>query len=157
MFPLPARILADALAPSIARWSEAREKTILANGRALAPSTQEFAKRLGISDPIRLEIIGTVPLPLPAAWCTAVRKLGMPVFHPAGMALGQGISAISDDPALLRHELVHVLQYQRLGGHLAFMRQYLFEVLHHGYAAAPLELEARDRSASTAAGDHTDA
>jgi hypothetical protein len=43
---------------------------------------------------------------------------------------------------LIVHELVHVAQYETLGGILPFLRKYLFECLTMGYAASPLELEA---------------
>lgn len=43
-------------------------------------------------------------------------------------------------PALLRHELRHVQQYERLG--LAFLPLYLLLYRRHGYAAHPLERDA---------------
>ena len=42
----------------------------------------------------------------------------------------------------MAHELVHVMQYERLGGVRPFLRAYVYECLRFGYAAAPLELEA---------------
>ncbi len=144
-----AHVLADGLAPSLARWSSAREKAILATGSPIGPTLEPFAHDLGILHPagLRVEHPPRVPLPLPDPVIGLLRRLGAPVFHPAGMALGRGISALDADETLLRHELVHVAQYQRLGGHAPFMRRYIFECLHHGYHAAPLEIEARERSA----------
>lgn len=147
--PAPlAHVLADGLAPVIARWSTRREREITAAGSPLPGSLQAFAADLGIEDPtrVRLQLATQVPLPVPALCIRLARRIGLPVFHPAGMALGLGICALRADDSLLRHELVHVAQYQRLGGHLPFMRQYLFECLHDGYADSPLETEARDRS-----------
>jgi len=48
------------------------------------------------------------------------------------------------DRSLIAHELVHTTQYERLGGILPFLRQYLFECLTIGYANAPMELEAAE-------------
>jgi hypothetical protein len=43
---------------------------------------------------------------------------------------------------VLRHELVHVLQYERLGRR-AFLQQYIHDGLLRGYFDSPLEAEAR--------------
>jgi hypothetical protein len=149
--PLPrlaARILADALAPLVADWSESRERVIRSLGRPLDPELLGFAGDLGIAGPerIRVHLTPRIPLPLPNPLVDLARRAGLPVFHPAGMALGLGITAVEPRESLLRHELVHVHQYQRLGGHRPFMRRYLFECLHLGYPGAPLEIEARERS-----------
>ena len=53
------------------------------------------------------------------------------------------------DPQLLElllHELVHVAQYARLGD-VGFPVSYLARIGTHGYAAHPLEVEARQRAA----------
>ncbi|MEP4076940.1 hypothetical protein [Haloferula sp.] len=143
-----AHVLADALAPSMARWSRKREIDILESGRALPDELVRFAKGLGIPDPegIRLQLVSRIPLPLPPWLVDFGRRIGLPVFEPAGMALGRGISAISDDPSLLRHEIVHLGQYQRLGSHQAFMHAYILQCVVHGYFDAPLEQEARRES-----------
>ncbi len=150
MLALPARILADSLAPPLARWARTRERQILRHGRPLPPDLAEFASSLGIVSPdeIRIERTDRVAMPPPEFLSEAAIRLGLPVFRAAGMALGRGISATSENPALLRHELVHVLQFQRLGGHHAFMHRYIEECLRFGYRWAPLEIEARERSVS---------
>ena len=66
-------------------------------------------------------------------------------LEPGGMALGKGIYILEGHSRVLRHELVHVAQYQQLGGIGPFMRRYLVECLTHGYADAPLEVEAREK------------
>lgn len=144
-----AGVLADGLAPILARWSQSREREILRSGCPLSHELTAFAEKLGVSQPetLRLEITPRVPLPLSDRLTSLARRIGVPVFHPAGMALGRGIAATSDDPSLLRHEIVHLLQYQRLGGHPQFMHAYLVECLIHGYFDAPMEREARERSA----------
>jgi hypothetical protein len=49
------------------------------------------------------------------------------------------------------HELGHTLQYERLGGFEAFLRQYLFECITIGYPAAPMEQEVVHRTAEICA------
>lgn len=148
MRTLFAKILADALAPSLARWSQSRERSILAFGEPLPAASVRFATELGIKSPdsLRLEITDFVPSPIPTPLIGLARKFGFPAFAPAGMCLGRGISATSHDPALIRHELVHTLQYQRFGDHQSFMWRYIFEMLNFGYFDSPLEIEARERS-----------
>jgi hypothetical protein len=142
-----ALVLATALAPSVARWARGQERRILREGVGLTPDLLRFAETLGISTAggIRVAIVRPVPLPVPRRWLKLAASVGFPVFQPSGMALGNGIYLESPDPATLRHELVHVAQYERLGGIEPFMRRYLLECLTAGYAAAPLELEARQR------------
>lgn len=50
------------------------------------------------------------------------------------------VSTRPPGPALLRHELHHVRQYERIG--LAFLPLYLRLLARHGYAAHPLERDA---------------
>jgi hypothetical protein len=62
-----------------------------------------------------------------------------------GLTLRYGIFIRDDcwgDRRLVFHELVHTLQYERLGGFEPFLRQYLHECLTIGYPAAPMEQEA---------------
>jgi len=42
----------------------------------------------------------------------------------------------------MAHELMHVRQVQEAGGFEPFLRNYLREVLTHGYRQAPYEIEA---------------
>ena len=62
-----------------------------------------------------------------------------------GLTLRYGIFIRADrvgDRRLVFHELVHTLQYERLGGFQGFLRQYLNECVTIGYPAAPMEQEA---------------
>ncbi|MBB5351787.1 hypothetical protein HNR46_002026 [Haloferula luteola] len=145
---LLASLAAVLMAPLAACWSRFREHQLLKVGSPLPPEALTFARQLGIHAPenLRVQFVHEVPLPLPSAMAHAFSRLGFPILSAAGMSLGRGICAVSPDSRLLRHELVHTLQYQRLGGHLPFMRRYLRECIHHGYATAPMEIEARDRA-----------
>lgn len=143
-----AAALAEGLAPALARWAGVQECRIIAEGRCLPEDLQDFAAKLGIERPeeLRWLEIDPIPLPLPMAWVKGCQWLGLPVFAPGGMALGRGIFLLPGQMTSLRHELVHVLQYQRLGGIRPFLKRYLIECLEAGYADASLEKEARQRS-----------
>ena len=137
--------IADGLAPTVARWAREQERRILAEGRALNEEALAIAAALHIADPEQIRVLAqeSIPLPVPRSLLKLAERLGFPVFEPAGMALGRGIYLLHHDSRILRHELVHVAQYQRLGGIEPFMRRYLTECLTAGYLDAPLEVEAR--------------
>ncbi len=140
--------LATGLSPALGRWASDQEKRILAEGRPLVSVELDFAKRLKIETPgeVRVLEVERIPLPVPFPLVELAKKCGLPVFEPAGMALGIGIYILPGRENIIPHELVHVLQYQRLGGIHPFMRRYVTEMLVHGYLGAPLEIEARERS-----------
>lgn len=139
--------LASGIAPATARWAADQERQILEKGEPLAPEDMSFALDLEIANPedIRVLAVKSIPLPAPQQLVKLAARWGVPVFEPAGMALGRGIYLLDPDSRILRHELVHVAQYQRLGGIGPFMRQYLTECLVHGYFDCPLEAEAREK------------
>ena len=139
--------LASGIAPATSRWAADHERRILAEGQALGPEGLAFARELEITEPesIRVLEVKSVPLPAPRPLVKLASRWGFPVFEPAGMALGRGIYLLEGHSRVLRHELVHVAQYQRFGGIAPFMSRYLAECLVHGYRDSPLELEARAR------------
>ena len=139
--------LASGIAPAKARWAADQERHILAEGQPLNHEALAFALELEITEPesIRVLEVKSVPLPAPRPLVKLATRWGIPVFEPAGMALGRGIYLLDGHSRILRHELVHVAQYQRLGGIEPFMRQYLTECLVHGYLDSPLEVEAREK------------
>lgn len=72
----------------------------------------------------------------PARWVLARRGY-------AAITLGRVIVFTHEPtPALWRHELGHVAQYERYG--LAFLPLYLWLLRRHGYAAHPFEREATE-------------
>ncbi len=139
--------LASGIAPATARWAADQERHILAEGQPLNHEALAFALELEITEPesIRVLEVKSVPLPAPRPLVKLATRWGIPVFEPAGMALGRGIYLLDGHSRILRHELVHVAQYERLGGIEPFMRQYLTECLVHGYLDSPLEVEAREK------------
>lgn len=145
--PVPnllASILGDALSAAVTPWGEHQEQRILREGRPLSAAEYAMAAELGLIHPDRVRILhlDPIPAPLPLSWITLGRRLRLPVFAPTGMTLGHGIFATYESMDLIRHELHHVAQFERLDGIAPFLRKYFFECLTEGYAVAPLELEA---------------
>jgi hypothetical protein len=105
------------------------------------------ARALGVRTPERVRWLEVETIARPEnavlkAACDAIDFLD-PGTH--GLTLGYGIFIRADcagERALMRHELVHVAQYERLGGIEPFLQQYLMECLTVGYDASPLEQEA---------------
>jgi len=140
--------LAASVAPAVSRWAQVQERRILAEGVPLREEHLAFAAELKIEQPegVRVLEVDQIPLPVPDSLVKIARGFGFRIITPAGMTLGRGIYILKGSWGVMRHELVHVEQYQKLGGIGPFMRQYLLECLAHGYEDAPLEVDAEKRS-----------
>lgn len=126
-----------------ARWAREEEQRILRQGAPLTMEQVVDARAAGVRSPERVRVLRTpsVPIPYPmlAGWA------GFAAKDTAGMTLGYGIfieESFWDDRLLWVHEMVHVAQYERLGGLKSFLREYLHECLSVGYGFGPLEREA---------------
>ena len=148
---MPLRLLLDiVLLPVVGLatlWVRRREVAILRAGVALTPGEITLARTLGVRAPQRVRVMAVPRVPLPLHHvCQVLRRAGCLPRHIAGMTLGYGIVLRADcahNAALLAHELVHVRQYERLGGVSGFLRQYLSECVWPGYPYGALEIEAR--------------
>lgn len=142
------------LAAWISRWALHHESLILDAGRALTERELEWARTLGIQKPaqVRIHVVDRVPVPFWNRWVPTrwIEKYALKVGDIAGMTLGYGIYVREgeESPLLVAHELVHVQQYERLGGFQGFMAAYLLDCFHHGYQRSHLEAEAVQRSVS---------
>lgn len=129
-------------------WVRRRQAAILCSGTALTPQAIKLARDLGVLSPENVRVVSAVevPLPLPRFARRVALGTGWILPHIAGMTLGYGIVLRKDccgDANLLAHELMHVRQYERLGGVYGFLRQYLRECVWPGYPLGALEVEAR--------------
>jgi hypothetical protein len=150
MSPLAARLVVPLLLPGACAWVKWQESSILKHGIPLSDALLADAKRIGVRYPerVRLRVVDQVPGGIPS-W---LRKVGTPLGlcspSTSGMSLRYGIFIRSDrwgDRHLVRHELIHTQQYERLGGIRPFLTLYLFECLAApGYPFGPLESEARE-------------
>lgn len=141
------RWLLEPLVPLACAWASYHERFILQRGRALTPAQLRIANQLSVRYPERVRLLATdlVP-PVSALLRVAGQKLGVISSGTIGMTLRYGIyihSRHTNDQRLLVHELVHVAQYERMGGIYKFLREYLWECVRPGYPFGPLEQEAK--------------
>lgn len=137
----------DRLLPLAANWVQRQEKRMLRIGVPLSEQELADARAIGVADADRVRLLQLDRVPLPTDPMLRASAAAIQFLTPAtrGLALRYGIFVRSDcwrDRALIAHEMAHVMQYERLGGILPFLRQYLFECITIGYPAAPLEQEA---------------
>ena len=136
-------------------WVKLHQRRILKSGRPLSDDEICLAEELGIEHrtTIRIWSIDRVPSPGGVLLSGLGRFAGISTHGAKGMALGHGIyleTAQASRRSLVAHELVHVLQFERLGGTWPFLQNYLHECLTEGYWSAPMEIEARERAAQIA-------
>jgi len=136
------------LLPLACAWAEEQERLILRDGVPLTQPQIADARRIGVADPdrVRLRVVDKIPTPAHRELRMAAEATGFLSPMTVGLTLRYGIFIRSDfwgNRALVVHELVHTWQYERLGGFMAFLQQYLQECITIGYPAAPLEQEAK--------------
>jgi hypothetical protein len=124
----------------------------LREGVPLTEQELADARALGVREPQRIRLLRVECVPFPAQPQLRAAAEAIHFLSPEtrGLTLQYGIFVRWDrwrDRALIAHELVHTVQYERLGGILPFLRQYLNECLTIGYSNAPMELEAATESA----------
>lgn len=137
----------NTLLPHASAWAEEQERAILCDGVPLTPAQAADAVTIGVAHPetVRLLKVRGVPMPDHPLLRAAVEATGLISRDTAGLSLRYGIFIREDawgDRRLVFHELVHTLQYERFGGFLPFLQQYLTECLTVGYHHSPLEREA---------------
>lgn len=146
-----ARTTVRIILPMACSWVRRQEELILGSGAPLNAAQMADARKIGVEYPekIRLKFVDQVPLPLFPLLRRAAEKFPAFPSDTIGITLRYGIfiqSRYANDRQLLLHELVHISQYERLGGVRPFLRQYLHECLTAGYPFGSLEEEARRRT-----------
>ncbi len=146
----------ETLLPLAAEWAEEEEQRVLHEGMPLSEEEITDAKAIGVrrSERIRLLRVEAVPMPTDPQLRAAAETIHFLSPETRGLTLQYGILLRWDcwrERPLIAHELVHSAQYERLGGILPFLRQYLVECLTIGYANAPMELEAAEMAARVCA------
>ncbi len=142
-----ARLAAVILTPPVHHWIQRQEERIRREGRPLTRAEFASARNIGLKDSGRVRILVVAHIPLPAGWLLKgiARFSRVALADPVALTAGHGIflcSAVAADPVVVRHELVHVHQYERLGRR-AFLQQYIRDCLVDGYRDSALEKEAR--------------
>jgi hypothetical protein len=133
--------------PLAVEWASEQEERILIEGEALSENELADANAVGLRHPERVRVLSVEAIPSPShpILKAASAQIELLPSTPCGLTLRYGIFVRGDcrqDRRLLVHELVHTAQYERLGGILRFLRDYLFECATLGYGQAPLEQEA---------------
>jgi len=134
------------LLPLAVAWAEEKEKHILQNGVLLTLSQVNDARLIPLVHPekVRLLKVESIPLPDDPSLKNAAQSIGLITPNTIGLTLKYGVFIRQDfwnDRKTFVHELVHVAQYERLGGIRQFLQQYLQECITIGYPQAPLEQE----------------
>lgn len=137
----------EELLPLAVDWASKQEQRILRDGVPLSEQEIDDARAVGVRDPqrVRLLKVDTIPAPTHPMLKAAYAAINLLTGAPRGLALQYGIFVRADcwrDRFLITHELAHTAQYQRLGGIVPFLRDYLAQCATIGYREAPLEQEA---------------
>ena len=139
--------------PQLASWIAGMERAILEKGQPLFPINKKDAEAIGIHriEDVKIIVLQSIPLPNDRELSDLIQQTGVLSPQTSGMTFGHGI--VLKDGAynrqLIAHELVHVLQYERLGGIEPFLEAYIKEVAFPpGYPYGPLEQEATRVAAS---------
>ena len=142
----------EALLPLAGAWAAEQERIILQSGVPLAEAQLADAGQVGVIHPERVRLLRVAQIPTPSQPVLASAAAATNLISPStgGMTLRYGIFIRADcweQRLLVAHELVHVTQYERLGGFEAFLRPYLLECLTPpGYPYGPMEQEAVTKS-----------
>lgn len=140
------------LMPAAVAWAERRAHHAAEVGIVLTQEETLLARRVGVVHPelVRIEIVEELPAPEEPVLRAAAVQAGLVGPGMAGLTLGHAIFIRRGhkDARLLSHELRHVHQYEQHGSIAAFLAVYLPQILACGYAAAPLEIDARAHEVS---------
>lgn len=128
-------------------WSGQWQEHILRHGAPLSQDEIRQAQCIGIAAPEKVRVLKVPNIPMPPHPLLYSTLIQSDVFDldANGLTLEYGIflkSISFPQQYWLTHELVHVGQYERMGGLLPCLRQYLRECLRDGYLGSSLEREA---------------
>ncbi len=135
------------LLPKAIAWAEERADEVILNGTPLSDQGISIAQRAGVTSPhlIRIAMVDRLPVPSDPQLQQAALATGLLAPNMAGLTLGHSILVCHGQLTirLLSHECRHVFQYEQAGSIGAFLPLYLQQIVDHGYANAPFEIDAR--------------
>jgi hypothetical protein len=142
------------LLPKAIAWAEACSTEIMTSGAPLTALELRLAHLVGVQQPERVRIleVSEIPQPEDPELRQAVTATGFLGPHTIGLTVGYGIYIVAGHATnrLVSHECRHVYQYEVTGSIRNFLPIYLRQIASVGYAAAPLELDARAHEFDTA-------
>lgn len=125
-------------------WVAEQQTLILRTGHPLNTHGLSYAQKVGVAYPELIRICYVDEIPSPDN--SQLEELKSAIISPAtvGLTLGYGIylKRGKESLRLVTHEFRHVQQYEAKGTISAFLHEYLNQIKKHGYARAPLELDA---------------
>ena len=135
--------------PKVCHFIENQENDIMSIGRDLTQEELAIAKKIGVKnfDIIKVYESPIVPTPNDSILSELGKQVGLVSSNTKGICFRYGIfinENSTDIKAVLIHELIHTLQYERFGSIEAFISQYLKECIEDGYINSDLEKEAID-------------
>lgn len=136
----------DLLFPDVLRWYEELEKQYYNEGRSLTAAEKKRAIDLGIKggDRVRVLVLEDFPMPSDKLLLDKAKSYGLGSSSEGARTMGNIIMikpVYKEYSVIISHELVHVLQQERLGIE-DFIKRYIIEMEIMGYTRSPLELEA---------------
>lgn len=135
------------LLPKTIAWAEAQAAHVASSGRGLDDGEALLAGRVGVARPerIRVALVDALPMPEDPALRAAALQTGLLGLGMVGLTLGHSVFICRGHGTkrLLSHEFRHVYQYEQAGSIAAYLPGYLQQIVEFGYAAAPLEHDAR--------------
>ncbi|HBH02594.1 MAG TPA: hypothetical protein DDZ42_11855 [Candidatus Rokubacteria bacterium] len=150
--PLDLRTELRRLLPKAIAWAEAQATWVANSGRSLDDSEVQLARRVGVARPerVRVALVDALPLPEDPELRAAALQTGLLGPGMVGLTLDRSVFICRghETKRLLSHELRHVHQYEQAGSIAGFLPEYLQQIVAFGYAAAPLEQEARAHEVS---------
>ena len=131
----------------VTNWATRTGEEIIGRGRSLNEAQLALARRIGVTRPDQVRYQVVEMLPRPPAELDMLARHGH-VLTPAteSVMLGYGICVRRDVDNIeywLVHELVHVMQFERIGNLREFIRQYVANCLEYGHDESPFEIEAQ--------------
>lgn len=135
------------LLPAAITWAEAQAARAASSGRPLTDDEAQLARRAGVAhtERVRVALVDALPLPEEAELREAAIQAELFGPNMVGLTLGHSvfIRRGHETKRLLSHELRHVHQCEQAGSLAHFLPGYLQQIVEFGYAAAPLEQDAR--------------
>jgi hypothetical protein len=138
----------EVLLPAACQWATENEAKILELGISLSEPQLSDAELISVShsEDVRLLEVDEIPKPDHPELQRLNNEIGFITDGTQGLTLGHGIyirRGAMQDRELIVHELVHVAQYEQLGGIRTFLIRYLMQCLAVGYKNAPMETIAK--------------
>ncbi len=135
------------LLPRAIAWAEAQAAQVAKFGRSLDDGEVQLARQVDVTRPerVRVALVDALPIPEDPELRAAALQTGLLGPGMVGLTLGHSVLICRghETKRLLSHELRHVHQYEQAGSIAGFLPGYLEQIATFGYAAAPLEQEAR--------------